>query len=436
MSKKEIGLYTATSIVIANMIGTGVFTSLGFQVLGLHSLFALLLLWFIGGVVALCGALSYSELASTMPRSGSEYHYLSTIYHPAVGFLSGWVSLTVGFSAPVALSAMLMGGYVSKVFEFINPVLLAIALVVIITLIHSLSLKTGSKFQNVFTALKIGLIVFIITAGLVSDSHQHISLSIDSNSLSEIGSSAFFISLFWVSYSYSGWNASSYIAGEIESPKKNVPRSLLIGTAFVMLLYILLNFVFLYTTPIDAMAGQKEVGFVAAKYIFGETGGNIVSMIIALLLISSVSSMIIAGPRVSQAMGEDNSLLGFLSIKNKANIPYVAIIFQSIISIVLILTSTFEQVLIYVGFTLNIFTFLTVLGLIVYRVKQPTIERPYKTWGYPVTPLVFLAVTLWILYYGLVNKPYESFIGIGTVLFGLVFYFLDRNKKAQNKKRN
>jgi APA family basic amino acid/polyamine antiporter len=429
MSKKEIGFYTATSIVIANMIGTGVFTSLGFQVLGLHSLFALLLLWFIGGIVALCGALSYSELASAMPRSGSEYHYLSKIYHPAVGFLSGWVSLTVGFSAPVALSAMLMGGYVSKVFPEIDPVWLAIGLVGAITLIHSLSLKTGSRFQNVFTALKIALIVFIIIAGLISDSHQNIQLTIDSGSLSEISSSAFFISLFWVSYSYSGWNASSYIAGDIESPKKNVPRSLLAGTAFVMLLYILLNFVFLYTTPIDAMAGQKEVGFVAAKFIFGETGGNIVSMIIALLLVSSVSSMIIAGPRVSQVMGEDNALLRFLSIKNKANIPYVAIIFQSAISIVLILTSTFEEVLIYVGFTLNIFTFLTVLGLIIYRIKKPNADRPYKTWGYPITPLLFLGVTLWILYYGLVNKPYESLIGIATVLCGLLFYYIGRKNK-------
>ncbi len=428
MSKKEIGFYTATSIVIANMIGTGVFTSLGFQVLGIHSVFSLLFLWFIGGIVALCGALSYSELAAAMPRSGSEYHYLSKIYHPAVGFLSGWVSLTVGFAAPVALSAMLMGGYVSKVFPAINPILLAVMVVIVITIIHSLSLKTGGRFQNVFTLLKIILILFIIISGFVFPAHQNIQLAPDGNSFSEIFSSPFVISLFWVSYSYSGWNASAYIAGEIESPKKNVPRSLLAGTLFVTVLYILLNFIFLYTTPMQAMAGQKEVGFVVANYIFGSVGGAMISLIIGLLLVSSVSSMIIAGPRVSQVMGEDNSLLRFLSIKNKSMIPYVAILFQSAISIILIITSTFEQVLIYVGFTLNIFTFLTVLGLIIFRIKQPNIERPYKTWGYPVTPLVFLSVTLWILYYGLVNKPYESMVGIATVLSGLLVYYYGRKK--------
>jgi len=430
MTKKVIGFYTATSIVIANMVGTGVFTSLGFQVLGIHSVFALLLLWFVGGVVALCGALCYSELAAAMPRSGSEYHYLSKIYHPAVGFLSGWVSMTVGFAAPVALSAILMGGYVSKVLSEVNATWLAVIVVIIITAIHSLSLKTGGRFQNIFTSLKILLILFIIISGFILPAHQAIQLMPDKSAFSEIMSSSFVISLFWVSYSYSGWNASAYIAGDIESPKKNVPRSLFAGTFFVAILYIMLNFIFLYTTPIPAMAGQKEVGFVAANYIFGNIGGAMISLIIALLLVSSVSSMVIAGPRVAQVMGEDNSLLRFLSIKNKSMIPFVAILFQSAISIVLIITSTFEQVLIYVGFTLNIFTFLTVLGLIVHRIKYPNVERPYKTWGYPVTPLIFLSVTLWILYYGLVSRPYESLIGIATVLSGLIVYYWGRKKST------
>ncbi len=429
MTKKSIGYYTAVSIVIANMIGTGVFTSIGFQVLGLHSVFTLLFLWLVGGVVALCGALCYSELAAALPRSGGEYNYLSKIYHPAVGFLSGWVSMTVGFAAPVALSAMLLGGYVSKVFPEVNSTWLAVGVIILLAIIHSVSLKTGSRFQNVFTTLKIVLILFIIISGFILPAHQAIQIIPDKSALSEIASSSFVISLFWVSYSYSGWNASTYIAGDIESPAKNVPRSLFVGTFFVAVLYILLNFIFLYTTPMSAMAGQKEVGYIAANYIFGKMGGQMISLIIALLLVSSVSSMTIAGPRVAQVMGEDNSLLRYLSIKNKSLIPYAAIIFQSVISIILIITSTFEQVLIYVGFTLNIFTFLTVLGLIIYRIKHPEVPRPYKTWGYPFTPIIFLAVTLWILCYGLVEKPFESMVGIATVLSGLLVYFLGKKTK-------
>lgn len=426
MEIKKISFYTATAIVIANMIGTGVFTSLGFQVTSVHSPFALLFLWFVGGIVALLGALCYSELAAALPRSGSEYHYLSKIYHPIVGFLSGWVSMTVGFAAPIALSAMLLGGYTSKVFPSINPIYIALFVLLLLTLIHILKIEVGSKFQNIFTFLKIVLILFIIVSGIVLPEHQSVSFAPDNNFLNEITSAGFAISLYWVSYSYSGWNASAYLAGDIQNPKKNVPRSMLFGTLIVAAIYILLNFVFLYTTPIDAMSGQKEVGDIAAKYIFGETGGKMISIVIALLLISSVSSMIIAGPRVANVMGEDNKVLSFLSHKTKNNIPFAAIIFQSAIAVVLILSSAFEQVLIYIGFTLNIFTFLTVLGLIVFRIKSPQTERPYKVWGYPITPLIFLIFTGWVLYYGLVNKPQESLIGIVTVLSGIPIYFLGK----------
>ncbi|HEY4798757.1 MAG TPA: amino acid permease, partial [Bacteroidia bacterium] len=299
-SKKHIGFFTATSIVIANMIGTGVFTSLGFQVMDIHSLFTLLMLWVVGGIVALCGALTYGELAAAMPRSGSEYYYLSKIYHPAVGFLSGWVSMTVGFAAPVAMSAMLLGGYASRVFPELNETVLAVGVLAILTVVHSMSMKTGGKVQNVFTLLKVIFIVFIILAGLFATTHQPVSVLPDHQSFSELFSSSFAVGLYWVSYSYSGWNASAYITGEVENPQVNVPRSLFRGTLFVMVLYVLINFIFLFCAPMDKMAGQKEVGFVAANFIFGETGGRIIGIAIAVLLVSSVSSMIIAGPRVAQ----------------------------------------------------------------------------------------------------------------------------------------
>ena len=431
MSKKVIGFYTAISIVIANMIGTGVFTSLGFQVLGTHSIFALLLLWVVGGVVALCGALAYGELAAAMPRSGGEYHYLSKIYHPAVGFLSGWVSVTVGFAAPVALAAMALGQYSNKVYAGLDPVFIACGVVVAITFLHSTDLRLGSRFQNVFTTLKVLLIVVFIACGLFMGEGQSLNLMPDATAKTDILSSSFWVSLIYVSYAYSGWNASAYMAGEIENPQRNLPRSLFRGTLVVMGLYVLLNFVFLYLVPTQELAGQVEIGYLAADKLFGETGGRIMGGVIAFLLISSVSSMILAGPRVAQAMGEDIPLLKMLAFKTGKGIPVNAIILQSMITIALILTSSFERVLAYVGFTLSLFTFLTVLGLFVLRFTKPNLARPYKTWGYPVTPIIFLGLTGWTMFYVVVDKPLESLFGLGTVVLGLVVYFVGRKKTSE-----
>lgn len=414
------------------MIGSGVFTSLGFQVLEIHSLFALMMLWIVGGVVALCGALTYGALAAAMPRSGGEYFYLSKIFHPAIGFLSGWISLTVGFSAPVALSAMLLAGYASKVFPFINQLYFAGFVVIMFTIIHTLHIKIGSGIQNVITTVKVVLIIFIILSGFTVSSpvvFENHGLAV---SITEIFSSSFAISLFWVSYSYSGWNASAYVAGEIDKPVKTVAASLLTGTLVVTLLYVFLNFVFLYTSPIGELAGQKEVGFVSARFIFGNYGGKLISAIIAVLLVSSVSSMIFAGPRVPQVMGEDYKLFGWFAKKNRWGIPYLAIIFQSVISLIMIMTATFESILLYIGFTLSIFTFLTVFGIFfLKRCLQTTPDNVLKGWGFPFVPLFFLIVTLWTIYQGLVMKPVESFTGLLTVMSGLIFYWASRKRQLR-----
>ncbi len=423
-SKKTIGLYSATFIVIANMIGTGVFTSLGFQVLGIKSGFAIILLWLIGGVSSLCGALVYGEIGSVLPRSGGEYNYLSKIYHPVVGFLSGWISATVAFAAPVAAAAMALGGYASSVYPSLSPQAMAIGVVILLTAIHATDLKFGSKFQNVFTVFKIASIIIIILFGLLGSKTGDASFGLSSGAFQDVFSSAFAVSLFWVSYSYSGWNASAYIAGEIENPQKNLPKSLFQGTLIVTILYVLLNFVFLYAAPISELAGQKEVGYIASKHIFGDLGGKAMGIIISLLLVSSVSAMIIAGPRVAATMGEDIKLLSFFAKKNKNGVPSIAIITQSVISLLFIVTSTFEQVIIYIGFTLSIFTFLTVLGVFILRKRNQTTEKTYKTWGYPITPIVFLLINGWIIYYGLTSKPTESLAGLATVLSGLVVYYI------------
>ena len=430
ISSPKISFNTAVAIVVANMIGTGVFTSIGFQVIGIQSVFAIVLLWVIGGVMALCGALVYGEVGAAFPQSGGEYNYLSKLYHPVVGFLSGWVSSTVGFAAPVALASMALGKYVNSVFFNVNPTFIALTVVLAITAIHAINLKAGATFQRYATYFKIAFVSLFIIGGFIFAKPSHIiSFLPDSHSFQDVfANAAFAVSLFWVSYSYSGWNAAAYITGEIENPQKNLPKSLLLGTLLVSVLYVLLNMLFLYSTPVADLKGQIEIGHISATHIFGPQMGNVMSMVISLLLVSSISAMILAGPRVISAIGTDVKALRFFATKNKNNVPYVAVIFQSIIAIVLILTAQFNQVLELIGFTLTLFTTLTVFGVFILRKSKNTTPGIYKTWGYPVTPVLFLLINGWILYYGFTSKMESSLYGLLIVLAGLPIYFFGKNK--------
>ena len=439
--KKSFSLTTATAVVIANMVGTGVFTSLGFQVMGLTSGFSLLLLWALGGVVALCGAFAYSELCVRFPRSGGEYHFISKIYHPGLGFLAGWISITVGFAAPVAAAAIAFGKYFSSAIDlktlfpdFLGqmnlPVLLSILLVLFLTILHGMNKQLGAIFQNTMTIVKITFILLLFILGIIFGHYTHIGFNPSHKALKEIISPAFAISMYFVSYSYSGWNAAAYILSEIRDPLKNTPKSLITGTMIVMILYMLLNFIFLYAVPVHELAGKIEVGFVFSQKILGHRAGTIMGLIISFLLISSVSSMIIVGPRVYHAIGEDYKLLSWLARKRN-DVPYIAIIFQSVISIFFIITSTFEQVIIFVGFTLNLFTFLSVLGVFITRFRQKKGEPGYRAFGYPYLPGFFLLINTWILVYGFIFKPHESIAGLVFTASGLVIWLISKQKAIQ-----
>ncbi|MDB5233985.1 MAG: amino acid permease [Hymenobacter sp.] len=422
----KITFLTGVAIVIANMVGTGVFTSLGFQVLGIQSGFALLMLWVVGGLIALCGAVSYGELAAAMPRSGGEYHYLSQIYHPAVGFLSGWVSATVGFAAPTALAAIALGQYAKSVWPSLQPTWLSVAVVLALTVVHGTSTRVGSRLQVIITALKVGVLVVFIGAGMLVGEGQPLIFVPDAAGWRALLSPAFAVSLVYVSYAYSGWNAAVYVTGEIENPRRNLSRILLVGTAVVLLLYVALNYVFLRSTPISGLKGQVEVGFVAGTSLFGPLGGRLMGGIIAALLVSTISSMVFAGPRIVQTMGEDLPALRWLAPRSRAGIPVRALLLQTAITLAFILRPKFQGVLVYAGFVLNLFTFLTVLGLFILRWRQPDLPRPYRAWGYPVTPLLFLGLSGWTLAFILRDKPVESFYGLVTLAIGLLVYFLAR----------
>lgn len=421
---KPVSLFSATIIVVANMIGTGVFTTLGLQLVGLHSIPAVLLLWVLGGVGAFCGALCYGELGAMMPRSGGEYTYLSQIYHPALGFLAGWVSIVAGFGAPAALAAFALSEYVGAILPGIDKTLIAVSAIIILSVVHLPDVKIGCRFQNAVTAAKVLLICAFILLGFLMASHQPITLWPTAADLPSIFSRTFAIALVYVYFAYSGWNAAAYVAGEIDRPERNLPRSLFLGTAFVSFCYVLLNFIFLYTVPAGELAGKIDVGYLSARAILGPRGGAIMTLLISLALVSSLSSLIMVGPRVAQTMSQDLAIFKVLAKTNRRGAPVNAIIFQSAIALLLTLTSTFNGVLTYVGFTLSLFACLTVLGLMISRLANPQANRPFKTWGYPVTPVIFLLLYGWMLVYLVIERPWPSIFGLLTMALGIMLYKL------------
>lgn len=392
-ARRFIDYRTAVSMVIANMVGTGVFTTLGFQAEAVPDGAALLLLWALGGVVALCGALSYAELAAALPRSGGEYHFLSRIYHPALGRLAGWVSVTVGFSAPIALAAMGLGHYVAAVIPW-DPMWVALATVLFLTALHAFDLGVGRGFQIWATLIKVAVIgLFCLLGLMVEPASGRLSLEPTGRTLDLVLSAPFALALIYVSYAYSGWNAAAYVVDEVQRPQHTVPRALIRGTLAVTVLYLLLNLTFLRTTTEAELAGTIEVGAIAARYILGPQGGALLSLALSLLLASTISAMVLAGPRVLQTMGEDIPSLRPLAVRNRRGAPTRAVLLQQGLAVALILTDSFEAVLTFAGFTLSLFALLTVAGVMRLRRREPDLPRPFRTPLYPWPPLLFVAIS-------------------------------------------
>ena len=411
------------------MIGTGVFTSLGYQLLDIQSGFSIIMLWFIGGVISLFGALSYSELASALPRSGGEYYLLSRILHPSIGLSAGIISATVGFSAPAVLAAIALANYLKPIFVNVNVSILAATVIILLNILHSFSLGVGKSFQVWSTLLKLFTMILFIFAGIFFNDKQNISFSPKLEDLKIVLSPEFAVNLVWVSYAYAGWNSSVYVVGEIVKPNKNIFKSILIGTLLVAAFYVMLNYVFLVVSPIESLKGEIEIGYISSVNLFGEKSAKLISILIGLLLLSTVSSYVYVGPRIIQAIGEDYDKLSFLSKINQNGVPFNAFIIQLVISLGFILSSTFEEVVLYTGIILIMTTSITVCSLIYLRLKEPDLKRPYKVWGYPFTPFIFIILNTWILVYTVYLKPTESIIGICLMIFSLGLFFILKKEK-------
>ena len=420
--KKKIGIFTASAIVIANMIGTGVFTSVGFQLSKVQSTWTILLLWLAGGLLSLFGAFAYAELGTHFKESGGDYIYLSRVFHSVLGYLSAWAGLTVGFSAPVALAAMAFTKYLAP-FGLQNNVWLAVGIIILIGLMHSFSIKHSSRFQNSTTVIKVLFIVVLIVIGFTFHGSHINAVNFSSGWQHEILEPGFAVSMIYVSFAYIGWNAAAYVADEIENPRKNIPRSLIGSTLFVSVIYILFQFVLLKNATVTELQGKEEVTFISFQNLLGSAGGKWVSIFIAIQLVATVSSYLWVGPRVTWAMARENKLWQPLAKKNKQGIPVAAVWTHVIISIALALTGSFEKVFLYAGFVLTLMASLTIATSLFIKDPRPeTFKSPFK----PFFQIIFLLFNASVLIYTLIDRPRESLYGIGILLIGLVIYFFDK----------
>jgi basic amino acid/polyamine antiporter, APA family len=421
--KKKISIYTASAIVIANMIGTGVFTSVGFQLSSIQNTWAIILLWVVGGLLALFGAFAYAELGTHFKESGGDYIYLSRVFHPILGYLSAWAGLTVGFSAPVALAAMAFTKYLAP-FGLKDNLWLAIGVIVLIGLMHSFTIKHSSRFQNISTIIKIVFIVVLIFLGFfITNTHAANAIVLDNSWHKDIVSPGFAVSMVYVSFAYVGWNTAAYVVDEIDNPRKNLPKALIGSAIFVSVVYVLFQIVLLKNATASALVGKEEVTYIAFNNLLGSTGGKWVSVFIAIQLVATLSSYLWVGPRVTHAMASEHKLWQPLAKKNKHGIPVMAVWLHVVISIILALTGKFEKILLYTGFVLQLMGSLTVASSLFIKNKDAaSFTSPFK----PVLQIVFLLFNVGVLIFTFIDRPTESLIGIGILLLGLVIYYFDK----------
>jgi APA family basic amino acid/polyamine antiporter len=432
--RRQIGAFTATNIVVANIIGSGIFVTSGILAGLLPGAGWVLLCWVFGGLIAITGSLCYAELSTRMPEEGAEYVYLKNLYHPALGFLTGWTSFFVGFSAPIAASAMAFAEYMYVGLNgnliVLDPMQLviakkatAIAILFLFTLLHYSGVKAGSRVQNVLTVLKIAIVLGLAAAGLAFGDGQLSRIDLawhGSFRWTAIGTA-----MMLVMFTYSGWNASAYIAGELKHPRRTLPVSLLVGTGIVIVLYLAVNLFIFHAIPYDELKGTIAVVERASVNSFGIWMGRALGIMVAFALLSSLSAFIMIGPRVYFAMARDKLFFPFAArVHPRFGVPGRSIIVQGMIAVFMVIIGSFEQLLVYVGFALGIFPWLAVAGVFIARRRGVGESSAVKVWGYPVVPIFFLASTLALMIVAYINRPFESTAAVLTVAAGIPCYFL------------
>ena len=434
---RELSVWGATAFVVTNMIGTGIFTVPAFVRGATGNGLTALLVWALGGGLALCGAFCYAELSTRMPEAGGEYQYLSRVFGPMWGFISGWISFLAGFSAAIAAAALGATAYAASLFgwkldhQLIAPLgitvgsAMAAGLILLLALFHCLGLRPGGRLQTIIAGTVVTGILVLIGAGFLTGSGDWHGVTAGHRR-----GGMWWIALIQVSFAYSGWNAAAYLAGEVRDPRRTLPRALIGGTLTVAILYLGLNLLFLYAVPAESWEPTIAIGKVAAERLFGAKGSLAISAIITVTILGSVSAMTAAGPRVYYAMSRDGlapAIFGRLGAAN--SVPTVSILIQALVSILLVLTGEFETLLIYIGSALSLIAALTVTAVWFVR-RDGAKEGVFLTPGYPITPAIFLGLELTAFLLGLRERPIPTGAALVTILAGGLIYLVTERRKS------
>lgn len=436
---RKVGLLTCVFLVAATMVGNGIYTSLGLQLTTISSGFTILVLWFLGGICALCGALSYAELAAAMPHSGGEYFYFSKIYHPAVGTMAGIIAQVAGCIGPIALASMAFGKYFQAFFPHVNPLTSSLFLVTVVTLFHLVNLGVSAVFQDLTTALKFLLIAILCYFGFRYATASVTILFPSRLALQELLQPASGVTLLFCYYSYSGWNATTYIADEVAASQKTVGRSLIIGSLLVMVVYLTMNAVFLMAAPVEELRGVLDVGRVVASHLLGQEGGKMLSFFIAAGLVASVSAMTMIGPRIMRMMGKDLMALEWFGHTSAKGLPVRATLFQYAAVVFLLITSSFKIILVSTQFALIFCELLGVLSVIVLRRRKNALstnaqdnhfiqDKGFACPFYPLPQLFFILISMMALGYTVVTNFFEASLGVVLIIGSLLLYPLLQQK--------
>ncbi len=429
---RGFGLSTSTYVVIASMVGTGILVSPGYMMASLNNYTAIFGLWILGGLLALCGALCVAELAAALPRAGGEYVYLREAYGPMPAFLSGWTSFFVGFSAPLAVASYIAALYLLTPFGLVGKETghlvqaTAAAIIVAVTLPNLIGHRQSAWTQNLTTILKLGLFVALVVLAFLFGEGRLANFA-QGQAIREVKLGTAATQLFYVMFAYSGWNAASYLAGEVKNPGRILPRSLLLGTGLVIVLYLALNLVFAYAVPLADVGfdNAEQVPQLAVKNLFGARASSIFSVAVGLAFLATVSAFIITGPRVYYAMAKDRlfpSIAGRIS--EKGQVPIYAMIAQSVCAIVILFVTDFQNLYKYASVGLSIFAMLFIAAVYVLRWRRPDMERPFRVIGYPVVPAIFLSVTLFMTVFAFTQWWKPSVYSLGSILAGIPVYYV------------
>ena len=438
--QRRVSWFTAACVLVSNVIGGGIFTTTGFLARDLGDPVIILSLWLFGAILALAGAMSYSELGTALPHAGGDYVYLREAYGPLVGFLSGWASFTVGFGAAIAASAVSFASYFLRVVPLATDTSLvakglAILLVWCLTAFHTAGVGPGGWLQRLLTTTKVISILLLILGGFMLGAGSWTNLTVRVSE-TDSGLGSLVVPLIFVLYTYTGWNIAGYIAGEIADPARTIPRVMIGGTAFVAGIYLLLNLLYLYALPVTALATPPvlPVAEKVAAALWDSTSARLVAALLCISIAGAVSAMVWAGPRVYYAMGRDGLFAAFFAATGRTSgAPVRAILLQSVWASFLILTGTFEQLVIYSGLVLTTFTALSVGAVVVLRWRDPTLARPYRVPFYPMVPGLFIVASLAIVGYSLMHRPLESALGVATILGGVPLHWLWRKQTHRHR---